>query len=138
MKAAHPDKANFIDTFESAKLGAELLHIWGLPERICKIVEFQQYPEFTAPDLIPPEHRRETGTLHIAHIIELLLTGQPVDPTRSIYTRDYMAVLGFANLTPEELLKDRVMPNILKHKSRIPPEIQSVFVKPGDNAKANR
>jgi putative nucleotidyltransferase with HDIG domain len=138
MKAKHPDKANFIDTFESAKLGAELLRMWGLPERICNIVEFQQYPEFTAPDLISPEHRRETGTVHIAHILELLLVGQPIDPTRSIYTRDYMAVLGFPNLTPEELLKDRVLPNLLKNKSRIPPEIQSIFTKPpAANEKAN-
>lgn len=129
MKNAHPDRADFIDTFESAKLGAELLRVWGIPDRICKIVEFQQHPEFTSPDLIPSEYHREAGTLHVAHVLEHLLVGQPIDPTRTIYTRDYMTLLGFAQLTPENLFKDRVMPSLMKNRTRIPPEVQGLFTK---------
>ena len=130
MKNAHPDKAEFIDTFDSAKLGAGLLRVWGLPERICKIIECQQHPEFTSPDLISSEYHRETATLHLAHIMESLLVGQPLDPARTIYTKDYMALLGFANTTPEALLKDRILPSLAKNRTRIPPEIQGLFGKP--------
>ena len=129
MKNAHPDKADFIDTFESAKLGAELLRVWAIPERICKIVEFQQYPEFTPPDLMPSEYHRETATLHIAHAMEHLLVGQPIDPLRSIYTQDYMKLIGLGQFTPEQLFKDRVMPSLMKNRTRIPPEVQSQFGK---------
>ena len=130
MKAAHPEKADFIDMVPSANLGAELLRIWGLPERICKIVEVQHYPEFTSPDLIPAEHNREAGIVHIAHVLEHLLVGQPLDAKHTIFTQEYMALLGYGQLTPEQLLKERVLPSLLKNKHRIPPEVQSLFTKP--------
>lgn len=130
MKSAHPDKSDFIDTFSSAHLGAELLRVWGLPERICKIVEFQQQPEYSAPELIPSEFHKETATLHVAHVLEHLLVGQQPEPTRTIFTQDYLSLLGLGQWTPEQLLKERVLPSLLKNKNRIPPEIQSLFAKP--------
>jgi hypothetical protein len=54
--------------------------------------------------------------------------GQPIDPTRTIYTQDYMALLGFGSSTPEELFKDKVMPSLMKNSTRIPPEVRSLFV----------
>ena len=69
MKVAAPAKADYIDNLPTPKLGAELLALWVLPERICKIVEYQEYPEFTPPNLLPADVRRETATLHLlAHI----------------------------------------------------------------------
>jgi len=129
MKIAEPAKADYIDKLPTAKLGAELLALWGLPDRICKIVEFQQHPEFMAPELIAPEYRRETATLYIAHIIELLLSGQAIDPTSAIYTNDYMGVLGLSYATPRELLKDRLVPTLMKHRQRIPEQIQAIIFK---------
>jgi HD-like signal output (HDOD) protein len=128
MKSAHPDKADFIDTFPSANLGAELLRVWGLPERLCKIVEFQQQPEYTSAELISSEYSRETGTLHVAHAVEHLLLGQQPEPTRNIFTQEYMSLLGLGHMNPEQLLKERILPNLLKNKNRIPPEIQSLFI----------
>lgn len=129
MKNAYPDKADFIDTFSSANLGAELLRVWGLPERICKIVDCQHEPEYTSPDLIPSEYHRETGVLHVAHVLEHLMVGQEPDPTRTIFTQDYMKLLGFGQTTPEQLLKERILPSLMRNRNRIPPEIQSLFVK---------
>jgi HD-like signal output (HDOD) protein len=131
MRNTHPNNADFIDTLDSAKLGAALLRSWGIPERICKIVEFQQHPEFMSPDVIAPEYRRDTATLHIAHVLEMLLVDKPLDPCRTIYTTDYMAMLGFGSLKPAALLKERVLPNLVKNRTRIPPEIQSLILKPG-------
>ena len=76
MKVSDPAKVDYIDALPTAKLGAQLLAMWGLPDRICKIVEFQQYPEFTPPDLVAPEYRREIATLHVAHNLEVLLACQ--------------------------------------------------------------
>ena len=97
MKVAAPAKADYIDNLPTPKLGAELLALWGLPERICKIVEYQEYPEFTPPNLLPADVRRETATLHLAHILEQLLGGQPVDAASTIYIREHMAVLGLSS-----------------------------------------
>jgi HD-like signal output (HDOD) protein len=129
MKVAHPAKADYIETFDPARLGAELLRVWELPERICKIVELQEHPEFTIPELMAPESRRECGTLHIAHALEALLMGRPVEPARSIYTRDYMAVLGIQHGTPLDLLKERVIPSLVKNRQRLPEQIHDLIRK---------
>ena len=129
MKTAHPETADFIDSLDSSKLGAALLRSWGLPERICRTVEFQQHPEFLSPDLIAPEYRREAAILHIAHVLEMLLVDKPVDPIKSIYTAEYMALLGFGALTPTSLLHDRIIPNLLKNRTRVPPDIHNIVFK---------
>jgi len=129
MKLAHPAKAEYIGTFHSAKLGADLLRVWGLPDRVCDIIELQQHPEFTPPDLVRAEYRREVGTLHIAHTMESLLEGRPVEPASAIYTRDYMAVLGASDITPAELLKNQVLPSLMKGLRRMPEPIQRIISK---------
>ena len=93
------------------------------------IVEFQHHPEFMAPDLIAPEYRREVAALHIAHVLESLLLRKSLDPSRSIYTADYLAVLGFGTMTPNELLHERVLQSLSRNRVRIPPEIQALVLK---------
>jgi len=129
MKVAAPAKADYIDALPTAKLGGQLLAMWGLPDRICKIVEFQQYPEFTPPDLVAPEYRRDTATLHVAHNLEVLLAGQALDPASKIYTRDYMGILGLSYPSPAELLKERVIPTLIKNRQRLPDQIQGLIAK---------
>ncbi len=127
MRLAHPEKAEYIDTFHTAKLGSDLLRVWGIPDRICDIVELQQLAEFTGPEMVAPEYRREIGTLHIAHILESLLEGKTTEPASAIYTRDYMAMLGFGEVTPAELLRDRILPNMIKNARRTPEAIQNIL-----------
>jgi len=126
MKHAHWMMDEYIDTFDTAKLGADLLRTWALPERLCQIVENQQRPEFTPPNLIPLEYRREVGVLHLAHILESLMLGETVVPESMIYTKDYMAVLGITSATPAELLKDRIIPTLSRNLHRLPQEIQAL------------
>ena len=52
MKTAHPDQTDKIDGLPPEVLGARLLRLWGLPDRICTVVEKQALPEFTPPDMI--------------------------------------------------------------------------------------
>jgi putative nucleotidyltransferase with HDIG domain len=133
MKVTHQAKADYVETFDSARLGAELLRVWELPERICKIVELQQRPEFTAPELMPAEYRRECATLHIAHALETLLMGRAIDPSRAIYTRDYMSMLGLSHTNPADLLKERVLPSLVKNRHRLPEQIHDLIQKASGN-----
>jgi len=129
MRMASPEKAEYIQVLDSGKLGGALLRTWGLPEKICRTVEFQKQPEFMSPDLIAPEYRREAAALHVGHILEALLLDKPSDPVRSIYTSEHMALLGFGNLTPANLLKDRILPSLMKNPARIPLEIHGMITK---------
>jgi len=129
MKNAHRDKADLIDLLDPAKLGAALLRVWSLPEKICRSVELQQYPEFIPPDLTGPEYRSDAAAVHIAHVLEGLLTNKPLDPSKGAYTADYMALLGFGDLTPAQLLNERVLPVLKKNPTRVPPEVRSILLK---------
>jgi hypothetical protein len=66
------------------------------------------------------------------------LLERSVDPIKSIYTPEYMAVLGFANMTPAALLKDRILPNLTKNKTRVPPDIHSIVFKPAPAERAEK
>ena len=121
MKRARWAGEEYIDTFDAAKLGGNLLRKWELPERICQMVEMQEDPEYTPPDLVPAEFRRELGVLHIAHVLESLIVGQP--PASTIYTKDYMKAIGIT-VTPEELLKQRITPVLSRSARRLPQGVQ--------------
>lgn len=127
MKTAHPAQAEILGRLPSARLGSQLLRRWGLPERLCTIIDQQTLPEFTPPDMIAPEHRREVGVLHIAHILEALLAGEVVVPEMTIYTRDYMALLGLSETSPESLLKERILPSLIKNRHRLPEQIRHLI-----------
>lgn len=123
MKQARWMMPQFIDMLDSSKLGADLLRYWGLPERICLMVEAQRVPEFTPPDLVPADYRREIAVLYLSHILESLIAGSNLSDL-SIYAKDYMAVLGMANTTPEQLLKDRIIPSLSRNMRRLPQHLQ--------------
>jgi hypothetical protein len=98
------------------------------------IIELQQQAQYTHPDLIPAEYRREIGTLHIAHVMESLIQGESIEPTSTIYTRDYMSVLG-VDVAPADLLKDRVMPALMKGLKRMPDSVQKILTKASEAKK---
>jgi HD-like signal output (HDOD) protein len=127
IKAKHPERAEIISHLPSARLGSQLLRQWGLPERLCTVIDQQALPEFTPPDMIAAEHRREVGVLHIAHILEALLAEEDVIPEMTIYTRDYMALLGLPETSPEGLLKNRILPNLIKNRHRLPEQIRPLI-----------
>ena len=127
MKQQHSAMAAQIDNLQSAGLGAELLRSWGIPARICQVIEHQQQPEYTAPDLIPEEYRREAGILHIAHVLEGLLLKVPVPPECQIYARDYMALLRLPNPTPEAFMNETILPGLLRNRHRLPQQILDIL-----------
>ena len=45
----------------------------------------------------------------------------------TIYTREYMAVLGLPHASPSDLLKERIIPTLTKNRARIPEQIQGLI-----------
>jgi HD-like signal output (HDOD) protein len=127
MKRARWMMDEYVDTLNSAKLGADLLRAWGLPPRLCQIVENQQQAEFTAPDFVPAEYRREIGLLHVAHVLEKMLLGETPAPESMIYTKDYMSVLGITAATPGDLLREKILPSLSRNRGRLPHDLQGLI-----------
>jgi hypothetical protein len=121
-----------------SQLTAELLSIWGLPDRICKTIEFQHHPEFMPPNLADASYRNECATLYLAHVLQSLMTGEEIDPVLSIYAGDYLACLGLPYATPTDLLKQRVMPILIKNRRRLPDLIQDFVEKASGTVQAQQ
>src|SRR5205085_5729954 len=120
-KAVAPEFLSLLDT---GKLGSDLLHHWGLPERICRVVELQRYPEFAAPETVQSEFGKELGVLHLAHLFEGLLRGEKLEPGAQIHAPAYMSLLGIKNTTPEEYFKTTIVPALSRNKPRYGKEVQ--------------
>ena len=48
-------------------------------------------------------------------------------PEQTIYARDYMGVIGLSQADPETLLKDRILPSLLKNRQRQPAQIRHLI-----------
>jgi hypothetical protein len=60
-------------------------------------------------------------------VLEGLLMKSPVPPECRIYTRDYMAMLRLPNPTPEEFLKETIVPGLLRNRHRLPQQVLDVL-----------
>ena len=127
MKGARWLPDEYIDTFDTARLGARLLRSWNLPDRLCSIIDTQQLAEYCMPDQIAPEFRMDVGVLHLAHVLESILMGTPGSVESTIYTREYMALLGIASPTPEDLLKTLILPSLTRNQQRLPKSLRTLI-----------
>jgi len=129
MKKENPVAGEFISLLDTAKIGSDMLQRWGLPDRICRAVELQRYPEFSSPDLIESDVHQSLAVLHLAHIFETLLNGEALASTSTIYTSDYMALIGIAGITPEDYFKTRIVPALCRNKNRYAEEVQTAIAR---------
>ena len=51
----------------------------------------------------------------------------PGPPECRIYTRDYMALLHLPNPTPEEFLRETIVPGLLRNRQRLPLQVLEVL-----------
>ncbi|WP_200331742.1 HDOD domain-containing protein [Thiocystis violacea] len=107
------------DDLDPAEMGAELLRGWQLPDVLCKSVQFSRHPEFAQPHRIPVEVRANVAALYLArccyddlHRID--------DASPRLFAADYLSAIGYPDLTPERLLRDRVLPKLRAQRRHLP------------------
>jgi hypothetical protein len=130
----HPSVRPFVVALDTARVGADLMRQWELPERMCKAIEVQERAQFTSPEVIPEDCRKEVAVLHLAHVFEATLRGTPVSESHKAYFGDYCDILKITPARAWELYNTRVLPNIAKNKHRFPPDVRSLLVTEGDAA----
>ena len=123
-KAVAPEFTALLDT---GKIGSDLLQQWGLPDRICRVVELQRYPEFAGPEMIDSEFRQDLAVLHLAHFFEHLLTGQTPAPAARVHTPAYFKELGLGTKTPEEFFTANIAPALIRNKQRYGVEVRTMI-----------
>jgi HD-like signal output (HDOD) protein len=127
LKQKHPAIAGFAPMLDTARIGADLVRHWGLPDRLCRIIECQDEPEFLLPDAIDVAHRKEVAVLYFAHLFEGIMTGNPVDSAKQPFNKEHFEVLGIPPSDVSEIYQNRILPGLMKNKWRIPNEIQHLL-----------
>jgi HD-like signal output (HDOD) protein/CRP-like cAMP-binding protein len=125
-KAVAPEFTSLLDT---GKIGSDLLQQWGLPDRICRIVELQRYPEFAGPEMIDSEFRQDLAVLHLAHFFERLLSGEAPAPAARVHTPAYFKELGLGAKTPEDFFTTHIGPALSRNKQRYGVEVRTAIEK---------
>jgi len=123
LKKKNPKISALIDSLDHAKLGAALLGAWGLPDGLCKVVQYQDYPEFSPPARIPDEILDELSVLYLSRVCyDRLIDDRETDS--SSFFNDYARVLNFPKQSPDDFVQDKIVPALLKIKDRLPQELK--------------
>lgn len=119
LKTQNPRLEGLLATMDSAGLSAELLRAWNLPERLCKTIEFQHYPEFALPEHVPVDVVNKVAVLHLATRFQRRIhagSGSEHGP----FVGEYMAALGLGGISEVDLFDQRVKPRLLARAQTLP------------------
>lgn len=119
LKSQNTRLEGLLATMDSAGLGAELLRAWNLPERLCKTVEFQRYPEFSLPKNVPIDVLKSVAILYMANRFQRRIqadANNEGDP----FVREYLDVLGLTGVSETSFFAQQVKPKLLAHKQTLP------------------
>lgn len=119
LKTYNPGLSQLFEDLDPAEMGAELLLSWGLPEVLCEGIRYSRYPSFAPPHRIPIEVRASVAALYLARCcyedIHQVEGGRP-----RLFHADYLAALGYPDLTQEALLRERVLPRLRSQLRNLP------------------
>nr|WP_240906021.1 HDOD domain-containing protein [Thiorhodococcus mannitoliphagus] len=119
LKTNNPGLSMLFDDLEPAEMGSELLRGWQLPESLCKSIQFSRYPELAPPHRVPVEVRANVAALYLARCCYEDLH-EIADAAPRLFVSDYLAAIGYPDLTPASLLNDRVLPRLRAHRRHLP------------------
>jgi HD-like signal output (HDOD) protein len=120
----HPEIAPYAPALDTAKMGSDLVQSWGLPKTIGDAIQYQNHPEFTAPDAIEHAYCKEVAVLHLAHAFEGLLTGNPREPVHLPFVDECSELLQMGPGSAANVFQSRILPSLVKTRSRLPLEIR--------------
>ncbi|VAX25228.1 hypothetical protein MNBD_NITROSPINAE03-1655 [hydrothermal vent metagenome] len=123
LKKRNPKISALIDSLDHTKLGAALLGNWELPESLCKVVQYQDYPEFSPPTKLPGEILDELSVLYLSRVCYARLVDDEEHDSSSFFN-DYARVLNFTGQGPDAFVKEKIVPALLKIKDRLPQELK--------------
>lgn len=119
LKTNNPGLSILFDDLEPAEMGSELLRTWQLPELLCGGLQYSRYPEFAPPQRVPLEVRANVAALYLARCCYDDLHGIEGASPR-IFVAEYLSAIGYPDLTPEALLRDRVLPKLRAQMRQLP------------------
>lgn len=138
LKQRNPKMTLLIDMLDHSKIGSLLLKKWNIPDIVCESLEYQSYPEFLPPEIIPEEYRKNVTILYIAHLCYQYLLGKSESDMPTAFLGEYMDVLGCSERSIAELVEKKVLPSLDKKLKTFPEAVRDFLIKSKDNIVGRR
>jgi CRP-like cAMP-binding protein len=129
----NPEFKALLEIVDSAKLGATLLYSWGLPDSLCRVVEYQAQPEFVPVDALPADIRRELAVFHIAHDCCQALFQPSAASLEPVFIDHYLDFLKLPAKNRQRFYQEDVLPLLAKNRRAYPQEIKNILASMGLN-----
>ncbi len=130
LRKQNPKWSLFIDTLDSAKLGAMLLAQWNIPKQICYTIEYQAWPAFRQPADIPSDQKENIALLYVAHAVYDHLANRALDALDHPFLDEYLRLLGFDCPGIAEISRDIVLEGLRRKSQRLPDFVRKLIGPP--------
>lgn len=127
LRQQNPKLENLIDFFDTAVIGAQLLHTWNLPEGIWKTVEHQDFPEFAPPQKIPEDIVSATAVFYVARLCHQRLNKMSESRLPTLFLNEYLSLLNWKGLSLGNVLGEKVTPNLRKKEKALPASLTALL-----------
>jgi HD-like signal output (HDOD) protein len=129
LRKQYPKWSLFIEMLDTAKLGAVLLKSWNIPNTIWRTVEYQAYPSFCPPQVIPEESRTNIGLLYVAHVACDQLSNGVLEPLEHPYLDDYLRLLELEPAGFDHLVNKCIVAGLLSKNKLLPDFVRKLLVR---------
>lgn len=131
-KNKKPEQDLLYDKLDAGKIGSLLLDAWNTPEIICRIVEYQSYPQFAPPEEVPGNYREAVAILHVAHICCDYLGGIAEEEALCAFSDEYMDLLNLESKSIFDLMSTHIVPSLCKKIDVFPDYAREFILKNAD------
>ncbi|OUS14112.1 hypothetical protein A9Q89_01200 [Gammaproteobacteria bacterium 53_120_T64] len=120
LRQQNPKLENLIDFFDSAVIGAQLMHAWNLPENIWKAIEHQDFPQFAPAAKIPDGPAAAIALIYVARLCHQRLHKVPGEQLPTLFLNDYLGLLNWQGLSLDNVLDEKVIPTLRRRGNALP------------------
>jgi HD-like signal output (HDOD) protein len=109
-----PEMDLVLSMLDDAMIGSLLLDTWNTPPVMCRSVEYQEYPQFCPPEMVPEDCRECVSILFIAHLCFDYLCGKQEEDNIHAFSEEYMDILDLNKYSIHDLVSQHVLPSLIR------------------------
>jgi HD-like signal output (HDOD) protein len=128
-KDKRPEIDLALSMLDDSMIGSLLLDAWNTPQVICRSVEYQTYPQFCPPEMVPDDCRECVTILFIAHLCFDYLNGKQQDEPDHAFSFEYMNILNLDKYSIQELVIQHILPALIRKVDVFPDYVRDFITK---------
>jgi putative nucleotidyltransferase with HDIG domain len=127
VRTKHPEISDITMTLDHAKVGACLLHKWGLPDRLVGVIENQPMIDYASPEEFPAELCTDLCVLGLAKAYAGLLLDPGQDQQTPASMEALLRVLAIDSYSYLGFYRQLILPTLADQKKCLPESIKKLL-----------